>query len=232
MNENKNTNPWSNTIWLLIVWIWFWILWFFYSRDKANLGTWWDSFWVINALTSIVVLYFVYSSYLLQKKELVDTRLVLVWQENAMIEQRFQDTFTLLLKTSEGHLNNMVISVQEQKRDDNLYKSSFLRIASVEEKAYFELSWWAAVIYLVSIGNLSEYVWTWAIWNFKKYINTLWILENLIELNVDKIDKDFYIKLAKTQINEAEKRLFHNLKFSFKKMDLYDLKYLMNYKEK
>jgi hypothetical protein len=212
------------TLWIIILIAWW--TWIFCSWLKPNeFGD------AINPIVWIITIVLVYRTYKLQEKELRETTTTLQNQEWVMQEQRFQDTFSLLIKTAQDHFNSIKITVEEQKRDNQSYSSSTWSL-NVNwlwgERSYFELHWWAAIIYLLNKDDLHKYSESWTLGNFKKYINTLWVIENLVDNGNEKINKEFYINLAKTQINEAEKKLYKKLRTDLKKFDLFELSYLMS----
>lgn len=193
---------------------------------KINPWTWGDSFWIINSFISVITLLLVYKTFWLQKKELDKTTDTLKLQEIAIKEQKFQDTFTLLLQTAQEHINWLIISAEEVKNDKIKphYKQDI--IDDLKEKYYFELRWSMVVRYLSDwdwYDKVLEYVKRGTLGNFRKYINTLWMLEECLRNADPDINKDFFIKLARTQINASEIELYNKLKDSTKKWEFIEL---------
>ncbi len=194
MKKNEESpKTWLNPIWLLFLWIIIWGVWLFYSKNNITdwtytLGTWWDSFWAINSLTSIVVLYFVFSSYKLQKKELEDTKNEMREQGFLFKKDNFENTFFKLIETL-NIIDNLVLGVVKW-------------LECLSSTTWY---WW-----VFWNKNLTKDFYEWndfqtAAEILKTYFNRLEIILKLIQSNgFPKESENFYINILKSKITKYE----------------------------
>lgn len=167
--------------------------------SKINPWSWWDSFWVINSLISLVTVFLVYKAYSLQRwafklqeTELKETHKVLKSQEEAMTEQKVQSLIVELLGLSKSHLENFTTYLKElypTAKDDLI------------------------VVFLGYIDKhlLIESIKWWRLNNAINYFRTLKYIESLIVDTYRNDDKkiEFYIWLIESQITDNIRSLYN-----------------------
>lgn len=196
--------------------LWFITFCYILSFNKSlELNLVWDAIgWIFGSFISTIVLIFVVRSYQLQKTELLETRKILEWQEEAMKEEKIQSLVIELLTLSQKHIENFIkhdLYVKYPTAAGNLIEAYNTNRTDTEVESDVKNS---------------------AINSIISYFRTLKYIEDLIFNNYgDNTSKrDDYLQLLESQITKDIRMLYVRLSKlkSWKDLEKIQFQYLFN----